>query len=182
MTHEQQAFPWRTARRYGCESSHRKVCALMDQIPANRPGLFRRGLARPSAWLPAVPSGHSGGPCRRETFRVPRESSSPSVPSCDIASACLARAGRGIRPKRIRLRTTRPTACQKPINFHPNRAGISQFHRCMVTKPNTATASNRQQNELQSSQKPMPSHFFSPHSFKNSSWMARSRCRRCKTA
>jgi hypothetical protein len=41
------------------------------------------------------------------------------------------------------LRRIRPKACQWPIDFQPQSAGISQFHKLMTTKPSTkSTATN----------------------------------------
>jgi hypothetical protein len=41
-------------------------------------------------------------------------------------------------PNRILLRITSPIACQKVTTFHPNSAGISQFHNVITISPNRA--------------------------------------------
>src|SRR4029077_10976350 len=41
-------------------------------------------------------------------------------------------------PNRILLRITSPMACQKVTTFHPNSAGISQFHNDITISPNRA--------------------------------------------
>src|SRR5262249_23540829 len=41
-------------------------------------------------------------------------------------------------PKRILLRISSPKACQKVMTCQPKSAGMSQFHKLMSTKPNSA--------------------------------------------
>src|SRR5712692_9696830 len=43
-------------------------------------------------------------------------------------------------PKRSRARISSPRPCPKLIDRHPNRSGISRFHKVITTKPSTVTA------------------------------------------
>src|SRR5579863_4361588 len=62
--------------------------------------------------------------------------------SCMRRRQCVEWPGRPRNPpSRIRLSTSTPSACQKVMARNPNRAGISQFHRLMVTRLKTAAAS-----------------------------------------
>lgn len=71
-------------------------------------------------------------------------SRSSGVNRAKIASCALRRSPNPPRlknpPNKIRLSTSNPSACQNVINFPPNTAGTTQFHKFITINPNTAAA------------------------------------------